>query len=377
MNMATSKENSFGIEMNNFSLGLSQDEKFVKASEVDVLFDKNAIFKLLEAEVRRVSGERFKCNREKYDNISPQNDNALYIEMEKFQSIFPHQFDFASSLECLLNIFKMLKKLHIKAKPANYKEPLPPDLHIVCSVLTFELEDDPFEVKIEQNYLLQLDEMDECAEREMKLKQRLKDIQGAFVSSKKMEEIMRNLAAKNAQIYIKRSMAIHQDNGKRSVLFKCAVRDLDLMVLADNSFHGRDKVLEKLKAIDSASPFPEEIEFSTLWCRIVDGRSKYLTMSVREYQQPLLFIDSFNVNGTLIGAEQTGEEKSRREAVVEIDGPWGDMVVSKNMPPLKFYHDMNWAMDVLEIGWGINFEPAWATVALGFGKFFFYLQGVL
>ena len=38
---------SFGIEMNNFSLGLSQDEKFVKASEVDVLFDKNAIFKLL------------------------------------------------------------------------------------------------------------------------------------------------------------------------------------------------------------------------------------------------------------------------------------------------------------------------------------------
>ena len=34
-------------------------------------------------------------------------------------------------------------------------------------------------------------------------------------------------------------------------------------------------------------------------------------------------------------------------------------------------------MDVLEIGWGINFEPAWATVALGFGKFFFCLLGVL
>ena len=30
------------------------------------------------------------------------------------------------------------------------------------------------------------------------------------------------------------------------------MRDLDLMVLADSSFHGRDKVLEKLKAIDSA-----------------------------------------------------------------------------------------------------------------------------
>ena len=35
------------------------------------------------------------------------------------------------------------------------------------------------------------------------------------------------------------------------------------------------------------------------------------------------------------------------------------------------------AMDVLEIGWGINFEPAWATVALGFGKSFSNLQGLL
>ena len=32
--------------MNNFSLGISQDETFVKASEIDALFDKNAIFKL-------------------------------------------------------------------------------------------------------------------------------------------------------------------------------------------------------------------------------------------------------------------------------------------------------------------------------------------
>lgn len=47
------------------------------------------------------------------------------------------------------------------------------------------------------------------------------------------------------------SQAIHQDNVKRSILFKCAVRDLDLMVLADNNFHGKDSVIEKLKAIDN------------------------------------------------------------------------------------------------------------------------------
>ena len=96
---------------------------------------------------------------------------------------------------------------------------------------------------------LQLDEMEECLERERKLKERLKDIQEKFLSSeyfakgvyillnalwevlrtslltthllifycmclilflfikgKKMDEIMNNLAEKNAQIYIKRSM---------------------------------------------------------------------------------------------------------------------------------------------------------------------------
>ena len=46
------------------------------------------------------------------------------------------------------------------------------------------------------------------------------------------------------------SQAIHQDNEKRSILFKCAVWDLDLMVLADSNFHGKDRAIEKLKAID-------------------------------------------------------------------------------------------------------------------------------
>ena len=98
-----------------------------------------------------------------------------------------------------------------------------------------------------------MDEMEECQERERKLKERLKDIQGAFVSSKyfvlfslnqllkctvllvklpgclyfvkyrcylfiqgnKMEEIMNSLAAKNSQIYIKRS--------KVTTLSKCFI----------------------------------------------------------------------------------------------------------------------------------------------------------
>ena len=36
---------SFGIKMDNFSLRSSQTEKFVKASQVEMLFDENLILK--------------------------------------------------------------------------------------------------------------------------------------------------------------------------------------------------------------------------------------------------------------------------------------------------------------------------------------------
>ena len=31
-----------------------------------------------------------------------------------------------------------------------------------------------------------------------------------------------------------------------------------------------------------------------------------------------------------------------REGLVEIDSPWENINVKKNMPSLKFYHDMTW-----------------------------------
>jgi hypothetical protein len=32
---------------------------------------------------------------------------------------------------------------------------------------------------------------------------------------------------------------------------------------------------------------------------------------------------------------------AKREATVEIPSPWDDMIVQKNMPALKFYHDFS------------------------------------
>ncbi|XP_065055102.1 bridge-like lipid transfer protein family member 2 isoform X3 [Rhopilema esculentum] len=365
MKMATSNENSFGLKMENLSLQYNANEQSVKASDVSVLFDENPILKFQEIELGKIESEDLQESRSKFSEISAKNDRAFLLVMEACRMTFPYKFDFATSLEKLLNVFKMLKVLHKKPKAPGYQEPLPPDLRICCSILTFELEDDPFEVRLEQNYLLRMDEMEECQEREKKLKERLKDIQGAFVSSNKMEEIMNSLAAKNSQIYIKRSKAIYQDNEERSILFKYAVRDFDLKIMADKCFHGKDNVLQNMKKIDNASLLPDDIEFSTLWCRAVEGQLRYMTMTVRTYQTPLISIQNFRISGKLVGAEQTGSPLSTRDAVVNIDEPWGDLTVKKNMPALKFYHDFNWNMDFFEVGWGINFEPAWASVALG------------
>eukprot|EP00794_Sanderia_malayensis_P014359 gene14357-15855_t len=364
LKMKTSFQNSFGIVVENLCLQSSKDEISAKACDLGILFDDKSIFNFQDIEVRNTIGDELRVIRQKYPSISPENPRLVKLAIQSCSIFFPFQFDFASSLESLLNVVKMLKALHKKPKAHDYIEPLPPDLHITCDFLSIELEDDPFEIRLGENYLLRMDEMEECLEREEKLKIKLNDLQGAFVSRKckRIEELMESLAMKNSQIYIKRSMAMQQDTSKRTFLLKSTFRNLSLAIMADLSLHGRENILNKMQQINSESPLPEGISFSTLWCRIVEGNLASLLMKIRDYQQPLLQMEGLCLSGTLLGAEQNGPEKSTREAIVHIDSPWDNMVVKKNMPPLKFYHDLSFDMDSFQAGWGVNFEPSFGMI---------------
>lgn len=85
-----------------------------------------------------------------------------------------------------------------------------------------------------------------------------------------------------------------------------------LQVLADPSIHGTENVVKIMKKIDKDSPWPEEqIEFSTLWCRVVSLRCKEWKFQLRDFPQPLLDIRHFYICGQLVGAEQVAPRRGK------------------------------------------------------------------
>ncbi|CAB3993148.1 Hypothetical predicted protein, partial [Paramuricea clavata] len=88
--------------------------------------------------------------------------------------------------------------------------------------------------------------------------------------------------------------------------------------------------------------------------------------TLRDYEQPLFLCELFEISGRLIGAEQAACERAKRTCVVEIPPPWGDQEVSRGMTPLKYFHDLNFDFQKLEMSWGVDIEPAYAMVNIAF-----------
>jgi hypothetical protein len=99
---------------------------------------------------------------------------------------------------------------------------------------------------------------------------------------------------------------------------------------------------------------------------MVKGHCGRLEVSLRDYPQLLALAEDWSVSGMLLGAEQVAEPQGIRKGLVEVSAPWTNVMITRSMPALKFYYDLDLDFSQLEFAWGAAFEPSFAQVSLAF-----------
>lgn len=232
------------------------------------------------------------------------------------------------------------------------------------------MSDDPFEVKLRENYVLLMDEHFEALKRKEIFDTKLQDIckNRLILPAGMVTELTNNLIKKNSEIYIQRSKKI-AEMPYRTRLIGWVMTDLEVMAMADPSIHGTENVCRVMREIDYESPWPEDgLDFVTHWCRAISISCTEWKFMLRDYPQPMFHVKAMHLFGFLCGAEQSPPKRAKREVDIDLGAPFGVETLQRGMTQLKFYHDFDWELDYLCYAFGPCWEPVMAQCNLSFEK---------
>ncbi|XP_074413101.1 bridge-like lipid transfer protein family member 2 [Zonotrichia albicollis] len=328
-------------------------------------FDGHSIFSFKEVEVKLLPElEEVVRHRDAFPTLRTLRNRGWAFSFASVTIEFPYQYDFSRTLDAAVGVQKWLKGLHRPGRPSTTA--LPPDLLLKVTHFSWVFLDDVFEVKLRDNYELMKDESKESAKRLQLLDAKvaaLRKQHGELLPARKIEELYASLEKKNIEIYIQRSRRLYANTPMRRALLTWTLAHLELVAMADESFHGTERVLEQMRDMDDVSPFPPEgLEMVTQWCRMMKGTVGSFFVRIRDYPRYLFEIRNWQLSGRLLGAEQCGQACSRRRQILKLGLPWGDATVERNMPPLKFYHDFHSVISQYTIVWGPCWDPAWTLI---------------
>ncbi|KAB0794090.1 hypothetical protein PPYR_13710 [Photinus pyralis] len=369
-----SQNHSARISLDNIEVSCRKNVTWLSDSAILISIDDADIFTIQGLRVARIEDNpMIRAERLDNENFRLPWNKTWELSIGMFKAIFPHEHSYADAIQNdFISIWKWLKITHnLKRKSFTIDSPLPSDLLINVKEFLFEMSDDPFEVKLRDNFELLEDEYSESFKRQKMLKAKIAELckTHMHLPAGKVEELYANLTKKNAEIYVQRSKQMMHTAPSRTRLFAWSMTDVEIMVLADLSMHGTDNVIKIIREIDFDSPWPEEpMEFSTLWCRVVSLRCAEWKFQLRDFRQPLLDIRQFYVCGQLAGAEQMAPRRATRDVPIDLGEPWGSVTVQRSMLPLKFYHDFNCEIQSYSYAFGPCWEPVIAQCNLTFEK---------
>lgn len=240
-------------------------------------FDGNSIFNFKEVEVQLLPElEEMILHRNPFPMLQTLRNRVWLLSLGSVSVEFPYQYDFSQTLDEAVGVQKWLKGLHrggTHAVASSSCAPLPPDLLLKVQHFSWVFLDDIFEVKLRDNYELMKDESKESAKRLQLLDAKvaaLRKQHGELLPARKIEELYASLEHKNIEIYIQRSRRLYGNTPMRRALLTWSLAGLELVALADASFHGPERVVEQVRELDPGSPFPaEEVDLVIHWCRML------------------------------------------------------------------------------------------------------------
>ncbi|KAM3716537.1 Protein hobbit [Dirofilaria immitis] len=302
--------------------------------------------------------------RNEFKNLKNRTNKLWIWSADVVMFVFPYDYNFAAGYDEIINAWKWIKLVHEwKRKPFIIESPLPSDLRFSIKNASLQINDDPFEVQLQNNYELMVDEVYECERRRQMLDQKLEQLQKTrpFLSQSKADELHRSLIKKNAEIYVERSKKLPSS---RKHLCLWSVTNLEIRAYADITLHGKDNVVKYIKNFNPESPFPEGMEFSTLWARAVEMDCDDWVMQFRDYPLPYVLMKDAHFWGYLVGSEQLTGPRSIRTNIVTLPEPWGQYIVERNMCPLKYYYDLSCEIKELNCTYGPCWEPCLSMISL-------------
>lgn len=114
------------------------------------------------------------------------------------------------------------------------------------------MSDDPFEVRLRDNYELLEDEYKESLKRQKMLDVKVAELCKAhlLLPAGKVEELYASLSKRNTEIYVQRSRQMCRAAPTRTRLFAWLMNDVEILSLADLSVHGAENAVNVMSEID-------------------------------------------------------------------------------------------------------------------------------
>ncbi|XP_061637620.1 bridge-like lipid transfer protein family member 2 isoform X1 [Phyllopteryx taeniolatus] len=356
------------IHVEALSLSKHAGSLHVRSPALTFNFDGHDIvsFKSLDAESHYELPE-MQLHRNSFPSLTTPHNRVWVFTCPLLSVELPYQYNFSDTFDRAISVQKWLKSLHCPSgPPSSVQQLLPPDLIFKISQFSFVFLDDIFEIKLRDNYELMKDESKESAKRLQLLDKKVADLRkqhGELLPARKIEELYSSLEKKHIEIYIQRSRRLYSNTPMRKSLLTWTISDLELVVLADQSLHGPERVREQLRDIDRISPFPREgLPLVVQWCRAVKFKLASFLVRIRDYPRYLFEIRDWSLSGRLMGTEQDGQARAHRKETVPLGPPWGNMTVYRNIPPLKFYYEFKSNICLYTIVWGPCWDPAWTLI---------------